>query len=309
MKYVIYRLHFSGPVHFGKNALSNSEYSLCSDTLFSALCTEAVAISSDKLEEFVEGVRNARIKLSDALPYINDEYMIPKPYVFIERSSVGDSVERKAYKNLKYIPLSAFDAYLHGEFDVFSAQSIDGLGKSAMKVSVSISNEKEESMPYEVGLFSFNENCGLYIVFGFEDDQSELLIDELLAQLSLSGVGGKRSSGYGRFSYIKDAAEDSFADRMNSLNGKAMLLNTALPTEEELKSVIEGASYSLTKRSGFVASVNYSDEWQRKKDIVMFKAGSCFNKPFNGDIYDVATNAGTHPVYRCGKPLFLRIDV
>ena len=74
MKYTIYKLSFTAPVHFGKTALSNSECTLCSDTLFSALCSEAVGESQDKLDEFVNYVRNGVIKISDALPDVNDEY-------------------------------------------------------------------------------------------------------------------------------------------------------------------------------------------------------------------------------------------
>jgi CRISPR type III-A-associated RAMP protein Csm4 len=79
-------------------------------------------------------------------------------------------------------------------------------------------------------------------------------------------------------------------------------------TESELEAVIPTANYSLVKRSGFVASSGYSDTWQRKNDLVMFQSGSCFDRRFEGDVYDVSDNTGTHPVFRAGKPMFMRIS-
>ena len=42
MKYSVYRFHFTAGVHFGNGTLWDSETALPADTLFSALCQEAV---------------------------------------------------------------------------------------------------------------------------------------------------------------------------------------------------------------------------------------------------------------------------
>ena len=309
MKYKIYKLRFIAPVHFGKNSLSDSEYTICSDTFFSALCSEAVNSDQSNLDSFVNAVRNGSIKISDAFPYIDDECFLPKPYVFIEQTADGDSITRKAYKALKYIPMRDYDSFLKGDYDVFSAKSMRNLGVSSVKVSASIRNDEDETLPYEVGTFSFNDNCGLYIIVGCEDDECELLLDTLMMSLSHSGIGGKRSSGYGRFAYDKSNVDEWLMNHIFSSEGILMLINTAFPQESEIEEVLDGANYSLIKRSGFVASMNYADSWRRKKDVVMFKSGSTFRKMFEGDIYDVSTDVGSHPVYRYGKPFFMRIDV
>jgi len=310
MDYSIYKLQFSTPVHFGKNALSNSEYSLCSDTLFSALCTEAVKAGDDVLEKMVNMAKSGRFILSDALPFIDEEYMLPKPYSFVERKQdIDSSVIRKAYKNLKYISSNDLDNYLNGTFDVMSAVAINRLGVSSLKISATIRNDDQETKPYEVGTFSFNPDCGLYIIVGFADSEVESMIDSLMLPLSLSGLGGERSSGYGRFSFEKTVPSSWFIDKLTHIDSPMMLINTAFPREEELESALKDARYSLIKRSGFVTSVSYSDSWQRKKDIVMFKSGSCFTDGFDGDIYDVSSGIGTHPVYRFGKPMFMRVSL
>ena len=307
MKYLVYKLNFKEPVHFGKNDLSDSDYSLCSDTFFSALCLEAISVGSDSLNLLVDKMRRGLIKFSDGFPFIEDILMLPKPYVLIQRESSGSSIERKAYKSLKYIPMNDLDIFLRGEYDVLSAVSMDRLGIESVKVSASVRNDENETKPYEVGIYTFNKNCGLFFIIGCEEASDLSFIDQLIRQLSYSGLGGRRSSGYGRFDFETKEIDPWLEERLSNASGKVMLINTALPGDDELEKAISNASYSLIKRSGFVNSADYSDSWQRKKDLFMFKSGSCFDTKFSGDVYDVSTDKGNHPVYRCGKPFFMRV--
>ena len=76
--------------------------------------------------------------------------------------------------------------------------------------------------------------------------------------------------------------------------------------DDELEQALEDASYLMQKRSGFVASAIYADEWRKKRDLYVFSAGSCFKNCFQGDIFDVS-DGGRHPVYRYAKPLFMGV--
>ena len=309
MNYLIYRLKFTSAVHFGKSMLSDSEYVLCSDTVFSALCMEAVKMGEDTLDKLISAVKSNELLISDALPYIGDKMLLPKPHLLVEHGlEENSSVIKKAYKKLKYITIDDFGSYLNGSFDVLNAVQMDELGVSALKVSASIRNENNETMPYEVGTFSFYDDCGLYLIAGFEGEESQKLFETLIDQLQHSGLGGKRSSGYGRFEYSESTPDEWLVERLNGDAENYMLLNTALPVESEIEDVLQGANYSLIKRGGFVASSEYSDSMQRKRELVMFKAGSCFSRRFSGDVFDVSTKAGSHPVYRYGKPMLMRIS-
>lgn len=310
MKYQLYKLSFNTPVHFGKNLLNSSDYTLSSDTIFSALCSEVSRESEAAVDRLVALFRGNELVISDAFPYIYDELFLPKPYIHIEKEENNDSsVVRKAYKKLNYIGLNLFDSYLSGKFDVMSATSMSELGKSSVKISAAVRNDSEDTLPYEVGLYSFYPNCGLYLIAGYSSDDAEAFFDMCMQQLGLSGVGGKRSSGYGRFSYRKIDADDWLVKRLDDTSGSVMLLNTALPKDNELEEVLNDSRYSLIKRSGFITSPSYSDTWQRKNDIYMFKSGSCFKERFEGDIYDVSNGSGKHPVYRYGKPLMMRVSI
>lgn len=49
MKYKVFRLHFPAGVHFGKGRLEDTAYTFKADTLFSALCIEAVKDGEEHL--------------------------------------------------------------------------------------------------------------------------------------------------------------------------------------------------------------------------------------------------------------------
>ena len=63
----------------------------------------------------------------------------------------------------------------------------------------------------------------------------------------------------------------------------------------------------MIRRGGFVASESYAKEFVKKRDIYAFKAGSCFGKRFEGDVFDVSVS-GAHPVYRYLKPMFIGVN-
>lgn len=118
MKYKAYKLKFSTGVHFGKGTLEDTAYAFCADTLFSALCIEAVKDSTERLERLVQTAKAGKMLLSDALPYIEDTYYVPKPMCEIVHSQedTGDSSKKKLYKKTEYIPYDCVEDYAEGEF-------------------------------------------------------------------------------------------------------------------------------------------------------------------------------------------------
>lgn len=308
MNYQVYKLVFQSAVHFGKNSLEDGEYTFCADTLFSALYQEAIRSSKDTADCLLNAVKSGELILSDAFPFIGKTYFLPKPMMRIEsENNQGNSVIKKAYKKLKYIPVDEIDNYLKGQYDVLNAPDFDELGQFQMKVSASIRGE-EETVPYRVGQYYFREGSGLYLIFGYHQDSMLNMVEELLEMLSYSGIGGKRASGLGRFELYRGEMHSALLRRLQGNGRRYMTLSVSLPREDELETAIENASYLLCKRSGFVASDNYADSQTRKKDLYTFKAGSCFEKQFAGDIVDVSDAKGRHAVYRYAKPMFMEAD-
>lgn len=310
MDYQVYRLKFQGAVHFGRNSLEGSSDVFCADTLFSALYQEAVKAGQDFSDRLYRYVINDELLFSDAFPYIGDTYYLPKPMMRIQAGDhKGDSVVKKAYKKLRYIPAEKLDSYLRGDYDVLSEQNIGrDLGRSEMKVSASIRGE-EETRPYRTGCYFYKEGSGLYFIAGYRNPSAKQLLGELLDGLAYSGIGGKRSAGLGRFTFETGALPADLYRRLERNGSRYMTLSVSLPTEDEMEHALAGAGYLLCKRSGFVASDRFAPEQQRKRDLYVFSAGACVKTRYKGDIYNVADHNGSHPVYRYARPMFMEVDV
>lgn len=307
MNYQVLKLEFQTAVHFGKGGLTRSDCVLHADTIFSALCIEALKMNL--LQELVDSAMRDRIRISDGLPFIGDELYIPKPFMKIDHKDQGDSKKKKAMKKLEYVPVSALDAYAEGELDVQQALQHykDEIGSFVLNEKARVP-EGEDAEPYAVHAFRFKKNSGLYICIGFENSQNQMLIQELLESLSYQGIGGKLSSGYGKFSLHMTRPHPELEERlMNDHYNNYISLATALPSEEELKQVVPSATFKLIRRSGFIQSETFSDTMQKKKDCYLFAPGSCFQQKFNGCILNVAPEGGHHPVYRYAKPMFMGV--
>ena len=305
MNYKIYKMIFTQGVHFGEHSLEKSEITFQADTLFSALCIEALKI--DKLDELLESVKENNLVFSDAFPYMGQEFFIPKPMKKIEQVIQSeDMTTRKKFKKLEYIQVSLLDKYLKGQYPIDKGSDIKQLGVHTLKTSASIRGN-EEALPYRVGIYRFKEENGLYIVVGYDSQEILDLFDELFEMLSLSGIGGKKNSGLGHFDLEIAELPKELNQRLNT-KGEVMTLSVSLPTDKELEVVLDDSRYLLVKRSGFIDSYTYSKEQRRKKDIYLFKAGSCFNETYQGDVYDVSSG-GNHPVYKYAKPLFMGVEV
>lgn len=309
MKYKVYKMSFQTAVHFGSGTLESGEDTFLADTLFSALCQEACKMDASLYESLCEYAFSDQLRLSDAFPYVGDVFYLPKPMMkIVKEEKTASSALKKAYKKLKYISIDSFEEYLRGDYDVLGEHGLDELGIHDVRSVVAIrGNEKTE--PYRIGEFYFKEGNGLYFIVGYESEPAILLLEELLESLSYSGIGGKRSAGYGRFTVSMKKIPPVLEERLNTVAFRYMTVSVSLPKAEELEEVMEDAEYILCKRSGFVASETYAREQMRKKDLYVFKAGACFTKKFNGDVYDVSSEGGKHPVYRYAKPLFVGVDV
>ncbi len=63
--------------HFGDHGLESSTISCPADTLYSALCVEALRMGGQQL--LGELVACSTLRLTDLLPYVGPDYLVPKP--------------------------------------------------------------------------------------------------------------------------------------------------------------------------------------------------------------------------------------
>ncbi len=310
MEYELYKFHFSTAIHVGDGHLESSGNTIMADTLFSALCLEVLhAYGEERLHEFVDEVKKNKLVLSNMFPFTEDALLLPKPLIKVQTEQEGDSTIKKQFKKLKYISESSMESYLAGQLNPAKENELcKKLGEHSLRtLSSSLDEEKRangEMLPYDVGVFTFCENAGLYVLLGSKSKELSDFLSTMLQSLSYSGIGGKRSAGFGRFNCEKGTLPQSLAQKLNTDKG-GVLLSTAMAKEDELENTLQDASYLLLRRAGFTDG-GKTHTTRRKRDFYSFAAGSYFKSPFDGDVVNVA-NGGVHPVYRYAKPLFLEV--
>lgn len=327
MNYCLFKLNFTTPLHIGESdradALGTSRMTFCADTLFSALCHTAVSAYGEAgAKRLCEAVRRGGMLFSDAMPYSGDRLFIPKPYIKAARQPSGaetSAEDRKAMKKLSHIPVSSLGEFFSsvggaGRYDAAAHRTAFGQNCITTKNSIDRSGG---ATPYSVGLFEFDEGCGLYFIAAYEDDETQERLAALVERLGFGGIGGKVSSGYGKFKLADapiflDGPFDEDTEILSRMLYREdaplyISLTTSLPLDEELDSALDGAAYGVSRRGGFVFSETFAGSPVKKRTQYFLSAGSAFAHKYRGALYEAAAD-GAHPVYRYGMPLFLGAD-
>lgn len=308
MKYKLYKMNFTSPVHFGEGHLGGSSECFLADRLFSALYIEAMKTGRDTAEKLCKAADNGELLLSDGLPYIGGELYIPKPVIRIDGGE-SSSVLKKAFKKLTYVPVSRLDEYLSGALNpVVEAERLKQLGRYADTTRAAIRNDTDDALPYRVGTYSFSSGSGLYFIAGYENQEIFNLLDDTIMSLGYTGIGGKVSSGLGKFSAFPEDVPAVMLDRLTGEHDRYITLSVSMAKDEQLEKALENSGYMLIKRSGFISSQTYAETQRKKREMYCFAAGSCFENRFDGYIADLS-DGGEHPVYRYAVPMFMGVEL
>lgn len=305
MNYKIYKLYFRTGLRNGEGNLESNSVEIPSDILFSAIVNEAAAMDLEICENLIANFKNRSLKISDAFPFIEEEYLLPKPLISF-KNNTGELYERKLYKKIKHIPISNFSEFVNGNSNPEEIlKKTKNLGKN--QVDSKFRDNGDDSEIYSISYFRFNENAGLYFILGFENNL-DAKFEEILTALSFTGIGGRKTSGLGGFEIEKRNLPEEFQNKIDTENAK-MLISTSMAKETELEKIDENANYSLLRRGGFIYSEDRTAAYaptKRKRTMHFFKSGSIFNRQFDGDIFRVEENF-VHPVYRYGVAMWLEV--
>lgn len=331
MMYYIFTLKFLTPVHFGDTAngggLDKFSIQCSADTLFAALCNEAANKGSDAVEKLVKKTAEGKIVFSSLFPYWrtadSDLYFyLPKPLLKLEQEEQQSAksfeeikqlaTKLKKQKKSTYIRASQINSLLEsgGSDRQFAVPEF-----AAPLVAGRVALREEKPLPYYVGSYVFSDNSGLYFILGVEHEEEFTLIKELLFSLGYSGIGGKRSSGYGKFEQADEewgvfddggVYDDDTAIALMLYDEKSkhqMCLAPVCPHADEL-AVVKQGSYKLIKRGGFIASSAAKDNIKRNS-IYMLQEGSCFPERLRGQMLQQTVDGLAHDVYRDGIGMFV----
>ncbi|WP_298465779.1 type III-A CRISPR-associated RAMP protein Csm4 [uncultured Mitsuokella sp.] len=331
MNYFLYPLRFDAPVHFGTaecgGGLEHTRFTLSSDALFSALLAEMYhADETVSARTFLDKVQKGQLRFSDLLPWqetSNGElyFYLPRPILPVKPADCSSmsyasvchmASAWKRQKKIGYIRASRMAAYIKAVQEGRSFIEENTFGQEVLRQRVNC--REEESLPYFVDSFIFDNSSGLYVILAAEQEEDAAFFANVLTFVGFSGLGGKRSSGYGKFHMADDRIQlDDYeicgaddAALYHLLQGKQsswqMALSSVIPEESELDLVCRGA-YRLRRAGGFVTDDSFAE---KKNSICLIEAGSCFRARINGQIISLGTHGG-HPILRCGYGLYVGI--
>ncbi|MGI6781389.1 MAG: type III-A CRISPR-associated RAMP protein Csm4 [Acholeplasmataceae bacterium] len=298
LKRKIIKLKFITAIHYGNNGkpgLLSTDNMILSDTIYSAFCE----INPNDIDKLIGLLENNQLRISDMLPYVDDKLLIPKGIDVIKFESI-DEIDRTTFKKVKkldYIPMDKIEKMASNCSEELIEEALklqDSIGNFDIKTSNRISRDGDDTLPFIMETFTFNHNSGLYLIVDYDTDETFDFVKNKIMSLGYLGVGGKRSSGLGKFEI------NNITEILNDkTKGKYLLLSTALPRNK-----IEITNFSIIKRSGFYEQ---NGEAYKKKDVYAIKSGLMLDEPFEGVILkDLGKN---HTVYRFLMPLFMRVDV
>lgn len=291
--------------HFGGGLLEQSQPTFTSQRLFSALFIEA--LKWGRADEFLDLAQSDSFHLSNAFFYYYGFYL-PKPIgypykeILPQWSDIDKNIEQtKQIKTIDYLHHYDFDSFVKGEAENLK-ELIDE--KNSFYTTESLTQVNVKQDPYRVGAIYYADEVSLAVIATKDE-----FVLSLFESLQYSGIGGKRTSGMGRFTLSTEELEEDFLKRVTTnTEHPVMLLNDSLPNSEELEQALIGSHYELKRSSGFAYSESI-DRYYRKQDIYEFSAGSTFKRTFNGKIIDAAPDDFPHPVWHYARPLFYQLEV
>ena len=331
MKYYVVRLKFLTPVHFGtaenKKGGSLQAFNCCADTFFSALVTEAAGLDEALCGKFINAVEQGSLVFSDLLPYYSgeeEELYVPVP--LNRREKINPLDLQLSFKELclqyeavrehesaAYIRAGGVKAYL-APFGEAQGSPKREFGWNGVQRRMDF---RTGSRAYYVNNYTFAPGAGLYFIAALADDALLESLVKTVELLGLGGIGGRRSSGFGKFAVAGGPQllnEDCSGDAgvlhamLNDRQSRwQMALSVLCPAPGQIADVKAGA-YGLVKRSGFIYNAA-EQSWQKRSSVYMLRAGSCFPKRVAGQLLKFAAEGAQHGVYRCGKALYMGLPV
>lgn len=327
----IYKLHFTSPVHLSTQRADYgiSQTTIPSDTMYAAL-TACLA----KLGEEIPNNGDLGCTISSLFPFYQKGngdamYFLPRP--LLSESPTAEIKEMKKIKKVAWFEESAFNAMLAGN-NPFTSFEIKGkyllpkgndFGKNeknedytdfchsqvSERVSISDRTMQSDADPFYMDRVFLREKSGLYFI---AEGNTELL-DKALKLLALEGIGTDRNVGNGFFEYEPTTIEMNLPDNANHI----LTLSSFCPeSKEQLTEMLSSdkATYELQRRGGWITTP--PNQSLRKNVIYMLTAGSVLKHDANeictlGKIVNLKPELSDvkHPIWRCGKALFIPINV
>lgn len=326
-----YSLNFPDGLHLdaGTYGFENTEVSIHSDTLFSALCCAAALLDG---EAGVKALKEKAV-ISSAFPFVGGQYFFPKPLTPRD-FAFSDYSDEKKFRKLKYLDQGRLEADLSGQLTAadFDAKMIrnncwlafipdDDEDFRVLKLSerprITIDRVTQSTEIYHFSEVHFEEDGGLFFLADFDgDSEFKVRFTSYLRLLGDEGIGADGTIGKGFFE-IRQVEDVAIAtpDDTNSW----LMLSLYSPTEEEVSKILTHQShYEILTRRGWSSAPGIAT-WRRRA-LRMFSEGSVLafknNEQPVGNIPAVLKKSDEvggilppHEVWRYGRAFCLPIKI
>lgn len=331
MNYHLYALQFDSPIHFGSveqgAGIEHTDFSFSSDAFFSALVAELLKAKQDEMiAHLLDKVEKGALRFSSLLPWKRLDgkiaFYLPRPLFVLEpaknvqetfdyQSTCRAATQLKKQKKIKFIRASRLQMYFSALIGKKPFAEDNDFGIETLR---QCANCRElETLPYFVGQFGFKKQAGLYIILGAKDDLDAQIFAKTLDFIGLSGLGGKKSSGLGKFHVewkqkLSDKSSENDDAKMLYKMLQAenapwqMTLAGLIPDKSNLPMVKEGY-YSLRRAGGFVTTASLG---KKKNSVCLLNDGSCFKSRLEGTLACLG-ESDAHPIWRYGYGLYIGI--
>jgi CRISPR type III-A-associated RAMP protein Csm4 len=319
----IYKLHFTTPLHIGNERADNTIGTaiLHSDTMYAAIFNAWATLGKVAWIPTETNPIDFGFTMSSFFPYQQSIYFLPRPLYSpsSEYTALTDTSIKKSIKKAAWIDTTIFENILNDtepkfynpenfKGDFWSASTILNAPITSQIMPRSKVREGNDTVIYYIERFYFAPDAGLYTMVQFTDDAAKHKFEAALRFLGDEGVGTDRNVGHGKFTF---SLENAFTLNLKKDKGLAISLGLYCPESVEvLKQQIDNASigYNLIKRGGWLSEPYNS--W-RKKNVYMLQEGSTLKMEGEltyqtiGQNIDIRPASVGHPVWRCGKTLFI----
>lgn len=321
-----YKLHFSSPLHISneRGDYASGSSIIHSDTLYSAI---AWAWNLLGKSEWINELQRDDYALSSCFPFYNDQIFFPRPkFTYqINRNQLIDTVIKKKIKKAEWVDIGILTQMLSGNDPIekgsdnfsntfWSSYSFkdEKFIDSTVVPRVMVPRNNVDTKIYYIEKYFFKEGSGLYFLATFNNTNHKMQFEAGLKLLADEGLGTDRNVGHGKFTF--EVSDFVFPD-INISFGLIYSLGLFMPqSQEEMNIMIDHPQkgYGLIKRSGWLSEPYLT--W-RKRQVYMFSEGSVFRSTesgkfiIKGKTVDLKPEGShieiQHPVWRCGKTLFI----
>lgn len=312
-----------------------------SDSLFAALITQAGLLGTrgeDFIAAMTNKNTPPPMRHSSLFPRIGSMLLLPRPMLELkfpkkeQRDSIG-----KGFKKVRWLSPKLFQAVCEGrdltEFhhvtlqhstvwvsadeaktlpEPWAVKETSDEGQRARAAAaplwkvdsiphVAVDRSSSASAYYEAGRVFFTNECGLALLVDYADEQQRPLFEQLLSMLGDSGIGGRRSIGYGQFTWAAGGDIEFSAQAPN----RAVTLSRFLPKDKGEVAQMSKSLYQLVEVGGWAQSPQ-GPTFMRKQ-VTMLAEGAVLPTALSGQVIDVCSGKYTpkpnHEIWRSGLAL------